>query len=117
MRVLQGVTATEPESRFSPFPNGSSSTGLQHAVWAGISGFFLGIAVNYRRRRIPLPLMAVTIPAVPHGLNDWTAGFSTLWVLILVQAFSLLLFLGYTLPAGQISSGSGGRRRSAASPC
>jgi len=77
--------------------------GFQHAVWAGVSGFFVGMAVNYRRRRIPLLLLGVSIPAVLHALNDWSLTiFSTVWAAVLVQAFSLLLFLGYTLSAAAI---------------
>ena len=77
--------------------------GFQHAVWAGISGFFIGMAVNYRRRRIPLIILGVSIPAVLHGLNDWSAGaFNSYWMWILIQAVSLLLFLGYTMSAGSI---------------
>jgi RsiW-degrading membrane proteinase PrsW (M82 family) len=77
--------------------------GFQHAVWAGISGFFIGMAINYRRRRIPLIILGVTIPAFLHALNDWSVvTFNSYWVWILIQAFSLLLFLGYTMSAGTI---------------
>jgi RsiW-degrading membrane proteinase PrsW (M82 family) len=77
--------------------------GFQHAVWAGVSGFFVGIAVNYRRRRIPLLLLGISIPAILHALNDYTLTvFSTVWVGVLIQALSLLLFLGYTLSASAI---------------
>jgi RsiW-degrading membrane proteinase PrsW (M82 family) len=77
--------------------------GFQHAVWAGISGFFIGLAINYRRRRIPLLLLGISIPAVLHALNDYTLTiFSTVWVGVLIQAVSLLLFLGYTLSAASI---------------
>ena len=77
--------------------------GFQHAVWAGVSGFFIGMAINYRRRRIPLLLLGISIPAVLHALNDYTLTiFSTVWVGVLVQALSLLLFLGYTLSASAI---------------
>jgi RsiW-degrading membrane proteinase PrsW (M82 family) len=77
--------------------------GFQHAVWAGVSGFFVGMAVNYRRRRIPLLLLGVSIPAVLHALNDYTLTiFSTVWVAVLIQGVSLLLFLGYTLSASSI---------------
>ncbi len=77
--------------------------GFQHAVWAGISGFFVGMAVNYRRRRIPLIILGVSIPAVLHALNDWSAGaFNSYWAWILIQAVSLLLFLGYTMSAASI---------------
>ena len=61
------------------------------------------MAVNYRRRRIPLLLLGISIPAILHALNDYTLTiFSTVWVAVLVQAFSLLLFLGYTLSASSI---------------
>ncbi|HEX6931286.1 MAG TPA: PrsW family glutamic-type intramembrane protease [Streptosporangiaceae bacterium] len=77
--------------------------GFQHAVWAGVSGFFVGMAINYRRRRIPLLLLGISIPAILHALNDYTLTiFSTVWVGVLVQAVSLLLFLGYTLSASAI---------------
>jgi len=77
--------------------------GFQHAVWAGVSGFFVGMAVNYRKRRIPLLLLGISIPAVLHALNDYTLTiFSTVWVGVLIQALSLLLFLGYTLSASSI---------------
>ncbi len=77
--------------------------GFQHAVWAGISGFFVGMAVNYRRRRIPLLLLGISIPALLHAFNDWTLTiFSTVWVAVIVQLVSLLLFLGYTLSAATI---------------
>ena len=77
--------------------------GFQHAIWAGISCFFIGMAVNYRRRRIPLILLGVSISAILHALNDWSAGaFNSYWVWILIQAFSLFLFLGYTMSAESI---------------
>jgi RsiW-degrading membrane proteinase PrsW (M82 family) len=77
--------------------------GFQHAVWAGVSGFFVGMAVNYRRRRIPLLLLGISIPAILHALNDYTLTvFSTVWVGVLIEALSLLLFLGYTLSASAI---------------
>jgi RsiW-degrading membrane proteinase PrsW (M82 family) len=77
--------------------------GFQHAVWAGVSAFFIGIAVNYPRRRIPLIVFGITIAALLHALNDWyLANFSSPWPWILLQAFSLLLFLGYTMSAAAI---------------
>ncbi len=75
--------------------------GFQHAVWAGIAGFFIGLALNYPRRRIPLLLLGVAIPAVLHALNDFLASDSV-WLVIVVQAASLLLFLGYTMSEASI---------------
>jgi RsiW-degrading membrane proteinase PrsW (M82 family) len=75
--------------------------GFQHAVWTGIAGFFIGLALNYPRRRIQLIVLGVTIAAVLHALNDLLAG-SSIWLVILVQAASLLLFLGYTMSEASI---------------
>jgi RsiW-degrading membrane proteinase PrsW (M82 family) len=75
--------------------------GFQHAVWAGIAGFFIGMALNYRRRRVQLIILGVAVPAVLHALNDLFAG-SSIWLVIIVQAASLLLFLGYTMSAAAI---------------
>lgn len=74
--------------------------GFQHAVWAGIACFFVGIAVNYRKRRFLLLTLGISVPAILHGLNDWSGtAFNSIWAPILVQGFSLLLFLSYTLTA------------------
>jgi RsiW-degrading membrane proteinase PrsW (M82 family) len=75
--------------------------GFQHAVWAGIAGFFIGMALNYRRRRVQLVILGVTVPAILHALNDSFAS-SSIWLVIMVQAASLLLFLGYTMSAAAI---------------
>jgi RsiW-degrading membrane proteinase PrsW (M82 family) len=75
--------------------------GFQHAVWAGISGFFIGMALNYPRRRIQLIVIGVATPAILHALNDYLAGDS-IWLVILVQATSLLMFIGYTMSAVSI---------------
>ncbi len=77
--------------------------GFEHAVWAGVSAFFIGIAVNYPRRRWQLIFFGVSIAALLHALNDWSLStFNSYWPGIIVQAFSLLLFLGYTMSATSI---------------
>lgn len=76
--------------------------GFQHAVWAGIAAFFIGMGVNYRRRRIPLILFGITLPALLHGLNDWTTQLASHWLWIVMEAVSLLLFIGYTMSAASI---------------
>jgi RsiW-degrading membrane proteinase PrsW (M82 family) len=78
---------------------------LQHALWAGIAGFFIGLGINYRRQRYPLWLLGLAIPAVLHGLNDWSLSgvFGTdMWVWILIQALSVFLFIGYATSAHAI---------------
>jgi RsiW-degrading membrane proteinase PrsW (M82 family) len=76
--------------------------GFQHAIWAGISGFFIGMGVNYRRRGVLLILLGVSIPAVLHGLNDWSTTLGTQWAWIGMQAISILFFLGYAMSAASI---------------
>ena len=76
--------------------------GFQHAVWAGISGFFIGMGVNYRRQRILLIAIGISIPSVLHGLSDWSTTSSTQWYWIGFLALSLVLFLGYTMSASTI---------------
>jgi len=77
--------------------------GFEHAVWAGVAAFFIGIAINYPRRRWQLILLGVSMVAVLHGLNDWSVStFNSYWPGILIQAISLLLFIGYTMSASSI---------------
>lgn len=77
--------------------------GFEHAVWAAVSAFFIGIAVNYPRRRWQLIIFGVSIAAILHALNDWSLStFNSYWPGIAVQAISLLLFLGYTMSATSI---------------
>ena len=77
--------------------------GFEHAVWAAVSAFFIGIAVNYPRRRWQLLIFGVSIAAILHALNDWSLStFNSYWPGIAVQAISLLLFLGYTMSASSI---------------
>jgi RsiW-degrading membrane proteinase PrsW (M82 family) len=76
--------------------------GFQHAVWAGIAAFFIGMGVNYRRRRIPLIAFGILLPSVLHGLNDWSTQLASHWLWIVMEAISMLLFIGYTMSAASI---------------
>ncbi len=79
--------------------------GLQHALWAGIAGFFIGLGANYHRQRVTLWMLGLLLPSVLHGLNDWSLSGAfgrDLWPWIVIQAVSLFLFLGYTATAAVI---------------
>jgi len=77
--------------------------GFEHAVWAALSAFFIGIGVNFPRRRWQLIIFGVSIAAILHALNDWSLStFNSYWPGIAVQAISLLLFLGYTMSVTSI---------------
>jgi len=67
---------------------------IDHACWAGITGYFIGLAITSPRREYWIGLIGIGIAAVLHGLNDWNPVNShPAWVL--VTLISVLLFLGY----------------------
>jgi RsiW-degrading membrane proteinase PrsW (M82 family) len=77
--------------------------GFDHAMWAAISAFFIGLAVKYGRRRWQLIGFGLLIAAVLHGANDWTDSyFHNLWPQILVQLVSVTLFSAYMMSAQSI---------------
>jgi RsiW-degrading membrane proteinase PrsW (M82 family) len=107
LQDIQGITSARANSQaiveVLAFSERVFVDGFQHAMWAGVSAFFIGIAVNYPRRRIQLIAFGIAVPAVLHGLYDWSAGaFASLWIPIIIQAVSLFLFLGYTMSAAAI---------------
>ena len=67
---------------------------IDHAMWAGITGYFIGLAITGQDRKYSIGLIGIGIAAVLHGLNDWNPVNShAAWVL--VTLISVLLFLGY----------------------
>jgi RsiW-degrading membrane proteinase PrsW (M82 family) len=67
---------------------------VDHAMWAGITGYFIGLAITGPHRKYPIGFIGIGIAAVLHGLNDWNPINShPAWVLITLV--SVLLFLGY----------------------
>jgi RsiW-degrading membrane proteinase PrsW (M82 family) len=107
LQDIQAITSAQANSQaiveVLAFAERVFVDGFQHAMWAGVSAFFIGIAVNYPRRRVQLIAFGIAVPAVLHGLYDWSAGaFASLWVPIIIQALSLFLFLGYTMSAAAI---------------
>ncbi len=84
---------------------------IDHAMWAGITGYFIGLAITGQNRRYSIGLIGIGIAAVLHGLNDWNPINSHLaWVV--VTLISVLLFLGYAragawLPEQALASPAG----------
>lgn len=65
-----------------------------HAVWAGICGYFVGMAGLYPQYRKSLYVLALAIPATLHGLYDLFAG--GFYLISLVIAFlSVFLLMAY----------------------
>lgn len=65
-----------------------------HALWAGIGGYFVGMAGLYPRYRKALYALALLIPATLHGLYDSFADVMYL-VSLAVAVFSVLLLMAY----------------------
>lgn len=65
-----------------------------HAVWAGICGYFVGMAGLYPQYRKSLYVLALFIPTMLHGLYDLFAG--GFYLISLVIAFlSVFLLMAY----------------------
>lgn len=65
-----------------------------HAVWAGICGYFVGMAGLYPQYRKSLYVLALAIPATLHGLYDLFAG-SFYLVSLLIAFLSVFLLMAY----------------------
>jgi RsiW-degrading membrane proteinase PrsW (M82 family) len=62
-----------------------------HAVWSGISSYFLAFFFLYPTKKYPMLLLAIIIPAILHGLYDvFTWSLIGLFISYLVVA---LLFI------------------------
>jgi RsiW-degrading membrane proteinase PrsW (M82 family) len=67
---------------------------ISHACWAGLTGYFIGLAATGRYRWYQVAWIGVVVAAILHGLNDWSR-INGHWVWIVVTAVSGILFLGY----------------------
>ena len=67
---------------------------ITHACWAGLTGYFIGLAVSGRHRWYAVGWIGLVAAAILHGLNDWSR-VNGHWLWILVVLVSGVLFLGY----------------------
>lgn len=65
---------------------------LIHATWAGIVGYFMGLAAINPSRKNPIIFIGVSISAILHGVYNT---FSSNLIGLLVLAFSILLLVTY----------------------
>jgi len=63
-------------------------------MWAGITGYFIGLAITGPVRKYSVGFVGIAIAAVLHGLNDWNL-INAHFAWVLVTLISVLLFLGY----------------------
>ena len=71
---------------------------MSHAVSAGISGYFVGLAFQHRRY-FWLALVGLGLTSLLHGINDDVAGH---WFWIVEIVISVLLFMAYVQAGGVI---------------
>ena len=65
-----------------------------HACWAGLTGYFIGLAATGRHKWYTVGWIGLAAAAILHGLNDWgRVNGHPAW--ILVDLVSGILFLGY----------------------
>jgi hypothetical protein len=80
---------------------------IQHACWAGIIGYFIGLAVSGRYKWWQVCWVGFVIASVLHGLNDWdTLSGHYGWAAVIV--FSGLLFLTYAKADPPVVAAKGG---------
>ncbi len=67
---------------------------ITHACWAGLTGYFIGLAATGRHKWYTVSWIGLAAAAILHGLNDWgRVNGHPAW--ILVDLVSGILFLGY----------------------
>ena len=74
---------------------------ITHACWAGLTGYFIGLAATGRHKWYTVSWIGLVIAAILHGLNDWSR-VNGHWLWIVVTIVSGILFLGYA----KVGSGS-----------
>jgi len=67
---------------------------ITHACWAGLTGYFIGLAASGRHKWYTVSWIGLVAAAILHGLNDWSRiNGHLLWIVVTVV--SGILFLGY----------------------
>ena len=74
---------------------------ISHAIWAGIAGYFIGLAIRYSRGRVVVGATGLILVAVLHGINDRLAENGD-WGWIIEVGVSVLLFIGYVQAGGVV---------------
>ena len=75
---------------------------LLHALWAGIAGYFVGLAARFPRKQSALLVVGVFSMALIHGTYDT---FPSTWFALGLCVLSLLLFVMYMRSAEKITEG------------
>lgn len=65
-----------------------------HAIWCGIAGYFIAFANLYPKYRMSLYFLAITVPAILHGLYDTLCG-SLMIFAVLITFIGVILLMTY----------------------
>src|SRR5260370_1441348 len=58
---------------------------ISHACWAGLTGYFIGLAATGRHKWYTVAWIGVALAAGPHGLNDWgRVNRHPAWILVVL---------------------------------
>ena len=58
---------------------------ITHACWAGLTGYFIGLAATGRHRWISVSWIGLVAAAILHGLNDWSrVNGHPVWILVTI---------------------------------
>jgi hypothetical protein len=75
---------------------------VTHACWAGLTGYFIGLAVTGRHHWYQVAWIGLAIAAILHGLNDWSrVNGHPAWILVVL--ISGILFLGYAMVGARLT--------------
>lgn len=67
-----------------------------HAVWCGIAGYFISFANLYPKYRLSLYFLAITIPAIIHGLYDTFCGnFLGMLIALPITFIGVIMLMTY----------------------
>jgi RsiW-degrading membrane proteinase PrsW (M82 family) len=67
---------------------------ITHACWAGLTGYFIGLAATGRHKWWTVGWVGLAAAAILHGFNDWgEVNGHPVWILVVIV--SGILFLGY----------------------
>jgi RsiW-degrading membrane proteinase PrsW (M82 family) len=75
-----------------------TSDSVEHAIWAGVSAYFIGLAITNGRRKAVLAVTGLVISTVLHGVFDSFGGAVSRGGAITL-GLSLFVFLGSAITA------------------
>lgn len=71
-----------------------------HAVWCGIAGYFISFASLYPKYRVVLYFLAISIPALLHGVYDTFCGVPFGFIITFAVMFATVILLNAYLKQG-----------------